>query len=170
MKVNIKIDGLEDFLEILDRFQGDHARRQLQLFLEKSGFDFLDTVQDQIIAQQVVDTRRMLNSFDKGGDGNIWKLDEGGLKLIVGTNVTYAQWVNDGHWTTPEGVDRRWVPGSWSGDSFEYQKGAKTGMLLKRKWVEGRPYWDNAVTVYEKMFGDNFQRLVRNWIEAMKKG
>lgn len=50
----------------------------------------------------------------------------------------YASFVEDGHWTTGLGVKQRWVPGSWQGNKFKYDPNAKTGMLLKSKFIEGK--------------------------------
>lgn len=160
----VKVQGLNELMRKFNHLAGPATKQQIQLFLEKCGMDFLDVVQDQIIAMQVVDTRLLLNSFQPGNGNGIWEIEDGGMTLVVGTNVNYARAVNDGHWTTPKGVKQRWVPGTWKGDTFEYNPGAKTGMLLKRKFVKEQPYWDNAVNIYEKMFGQQFQTLVNHWI------
>lgn len=158
--------GLDELVKKLEKVAGPDTNRVIQTFLEKCGMDFLDVIQDQIIAMQVVDTRLLLNSFQPNGAEGVWKIERGGLVLLVGTNVEYAKFVNDGHWTTPDGVAKRWVPGRWSGDTFTYDPGAKTGMLLKRKFIKGRPYWDNGVAIYEKMFSNDFQTLVNHWINS----
>lgn len=163
----MKIRGLDKAIEQFEEMSGRAAKEQFQRFLEKSGFDLLDVIQNQIIKKGIVDTRRLLNSFDVGGNGNIFTFKNGGLTLVVGTNVKYARYVNDGHFTTKKGVESRWVPGKWQGDSFEYQKGADTGMLLKRKWVDGQPYWDDAIVIYEQMFGRDLQKLIDNWISGL---
>lgn len=161
-----EIHGLDRVMNRINRIR-ELDGPLMQRFLEKCGFDFLDVIQDQIISMQVVDTRLLLNSFQPGGAEGLWKIQDGGLTLLVGTNVKYARAVNDGHWTTPSGVKQRWVPGTWSGDRFEYNPGASTGMLLKRKFVEGRPYWDNAVAIYTTMFGRDMSRLISNWLRTL---
>ena len=102
----------------------------------------------------------------KRGDGNVWEVSDGGLSLEVGTNVEYAAYVNDGHWTNPKGVDRRFAPGTWEGDRFVYDPGAKTGMVLKQKWVEGAHYFDSAVRIFEKMFPDILEAKLQEWIDS----
>ncbi|EEM68486.1 hypothetical protein bthur0009_54820 [Bacillus thuringiensis serovar andalousiensis BGSC 4AW1] len=64
--------------------------QNVALWLEASGFQFLEEVQNQIISLAVVDTRRLLNSFTKSDSNNIWRSSDGGLVLEVGTNVEYA--------------------------------------------------------------------------------
>lgn len=164
------IEGLDEFIAKLDKITDRAtANRKFQLFLEKEGFEFLDVLQDMIISMQVVDTRRLLNSFDAGGRDGVFKFTDGGLTLLVGTNVDYARYVNDGHWTNPKGVDKRFVPGIWNGDKFTYRPGAKTGMVLKQQFIEGQPYWDKGVASFEKMFGEAFERLAKQWLESIMR-
>ena len=97
--------------------------------------------------------------------GYVWELSDGDLTLEVGTNVEYAGYVNDGHWTNPKGVQRRWVPGYWEGDRFIYDPSAKTGMLLKQHWVEGAHYFESALRIYEKMFQTEAENKLQEWLE-----
>lgn len=163
-KFKVDIAGMQDFMKVVNNLSNDaKLKREVAEWLDASGMQFLEEVQNQIISMGIVDTRRLLNSFDKGGDGNIWNIKNGGLTLEIGTNVEYALYVNDGHMTNPNGVETRFVPGEWNGDTFEYKRGAKTGMVLKQQWVDGRPYWDNALIIFERMFEQSFQRKFRQW-------
>ena len=47
--------------------------------------------------------RLLLNSFHKGSSGTVWELSDNGLTLEVGTNVEYASYANDAHWTCKKG-------------------------------------------------------------------
>ncbi|MGE7869600.1 HK97 gp10 family phage protein [Bacillus paramycoides] len=134
--------------------------RNVALWLEASGFQFLEEVQNQIISLAVVDTRLLLNSFTKGDGENVWRSSDGGLTLDVGTSVSYAKVVNNGHQQV-----RRFVPGRWEGHNFEYDPHAPTGMMLTAKFIEGRPYWDNAVAIYERMFQRSFDRQFKQWVQ-----
>ena len=98
------------FFERLERAAKGDFRKEMELYLEGVGFDFLRVVQDEIVRRKVMDSRQLLASFEKGGDGNVWSIEEGGLVLEVGTSVEYAGYVNDGHWTNTKGVERRFVP------------------------------------------------------------
>ncbi len=89
MASQITTQGFREFSAKLNRMASEFDRN-VAIWLEASGFQFLEEVQNQIIALNVVDTRRLLNSFDKGGDGNVWRSSDGGLVLEIGTNVEYA--------------------------------------------------------------------------------
>lgn len=159
-RTRIEVKGLPQLVRKLQRMEVS-AKDAFSDMIEAEGMKFLDEVQNRIIAYQAVDYRRLLNSFDKGGDGNVWSLTNGGLTLEVGTNVEYATYVNDGH-----NQSKRWVPGVWSGDRFIYQPGAKTGMMLTAKYISGRPYWDDAMGILERMFNTDVKRFAQAWINS----
>ncbi|MCC2441998.1 HK97 gp10 family phage protein [Bacillus paranthracis] len=159
MATEITTQGFREFSRKLDRM-ANGLDRNVALWLEASGFQFLEEVQNQIISLAVVDTRLLLNSFTKGDGENVWRSSDGGLTLDIGTSVSYAKVVNDGHQQV-----RRFVPGKWEGHNFEYDPHAPTGMMLTAKFIEGRPYWDNAVAIYERMFQTSFDRQFRQWVQ-----
>jgi hypothetical protein len=128
--------------------------------LDDAGEEFLDIVQDEIMRAENVDARLMLSSFSKGSGYGIYELDMGALTLTVGTRVSYAKWVNDGHSQQPG----RFVPGVWKGDRFEYQKGAKTGMVLKASRVAGSQFFDKSVEVINRMFPEMAQAKFDDYI------
>lgn len=164
-QVSIDVTELRNFVERLSKAAGGDFKKELSLFLEGIGFEFLRILQDEIIRLKVLDTRQLLISFQKGGNGNVWTLSEGGLTLEIGTNVEYAKYVNDGHWTNTKGVERRFVPGVWSGDRFIYQPGAKTGMVLKQHWVEGAHYWESALRILEKIYPKMLDAKLQEWLD-----
>ena len=166
MRTRVNLRGMEQVMGKLERLADPDLKRQFALWLEASGFEFLDIVQDEIIRAQVVDFRNLLNSFKKGDQENVWVIKNGGLTIDIGTNVKYAKFVNDGHWLNPSGVEKRWVPGRWNGERFEYDPSSDTGMLLKQQWVEGQPYWDQAVAIFERIFAASFERKFRQWIQS----
>ncbi|ETT85604.1 MULTISPECIES: HK97 gp10 family phage protein [Bacillus] len=160
MASQITTRGFREFSAKLNRM-ANGLDQNVALWLEASGFQFLEEVQNQIISLAVVDTRLLLNSFTKGDGENVWRSSDGGLTLDVGTSVSYAKVVNDGHQQV-----RRFVPGRWEGHNFEYDPHAPTGMMLTAKFIEGRPYWDNAVAIYERMFQTAFDRQFRQWVHG----
>lgn len=166
--MKFEIDGLDDFIGALDRAANGGLAAEFKKWLEAMGMEFLDVVQDEIIRTGTVDTRRLLNSFQKGDKDNFWTATDQGLTLDIGTNVEYASYVNDGHFTIDpsKGLDRRWVPGYWSGSRFKHDRNSNTGMLLKFQWVDGTNYWDVALAMFEKMFDKGLDRLFQEWIEA----
>lgn len=164
--VSIDATELRRFVERLNQAgRGKEFKKELSRFLDAIAVEFLSYVQDFIIQAGSVDTRLLLNSFQKSGEGSVFIAQEGGLQIEVGTNVEYASFVNDGHWLNPRGVDMRWVPGEWQGERFIYQPGAKTGMLLKQKWIEGSHYFDDAIRLMERMAPQFMERKMQQWLE-----
>lgn len=141
-------------------------KRALSTFLEGIGLEFLRIIQDEIIRRKVIDTRHLLKSFHKGGGNNIWELSEGDITLEVGTNASYATYVNDGHWTCEKGQAMRFVPGHWNGDRFIYDPNAKSGMMLKQKWVQGAHFWESGLKIIERMLPGLLEKKVADWMES----
>lgn len=164
--VEFSLDAFKPFIQRLQSAVSGDFKKELELFMQGLGTEFLRVVEDEIIRRKVMDTRLLLASFHEGGDGNVWEIGDDGLSLEVGTNVEYAAYVNDGHWTNPKGVERRFVPGRWEGDRFIYDPSANTGMVLKQKWVEGAHYFDSAVRIFEKMFPDILEAKLQDWINS----
>ncbi len=168
--IEITVEGLDEFLDKLRRAAHGGFEAQVALWLESMGEDFLDIVQDEIIGTETVEYRLLLSSFNRGHQENYWEVSNGGLTLGVGTNVNYAAYVNDGHWTTREGVRKRWVPGYFitgprGEEKFVYDPNADTGMVLYRKWVEGTHYWELAAGIFKEHFGRNLERRLQQWID-----
>lgn len=160
---------MSEFRAFFDRMEkaakGDF-RKEFELFLEGIGNEFLRILQDEIGRRKVVDSRQLLASFERGGNGNVWELTDGGLTLEVGTNIDYASYVNDGHLTNTKGVERRWVPGYWQGDRFIYDPSAETGMLLKQHWVEGKHYWESALRILNEIYPDILEAKLQEWLDS----
>ncbi|KAA0815507.1 HK97 gp10 family phage protein [Bacillus licheniformis] len=163
----MRIDGLDEFIQALDEAIDGGLQSQYELWLEAMGYEFLDIMQDEIMKTETVETRRLLNSFEKGDEDNIFSTTAGNLTLDVGTNLEYASFVNDGHFTIDpsKNLDRRWVPGRWKGDRFEYDPAAETGMLLKFQWIDGSGFWDNALAIFERMFEKSLDRKLQEWLD-----
>ncbi|MCD8150596.1 MAG: HK97 gp10 family phage protein [Clostridiales bacterium] len=163
--VTVDVSELKEFVNKMNAAARGDLKHELMLFLEGLGDEMLRVVQDEIIRKQVVDTRLLLNSFERGSSDGVYEKNEGNLTIEVGTNVTYASYVNDGHWMNPKGVKTRFVPGYWDGDHFIYVKGAKTGMLLKQKWIEGSHYWDSAIRIMEQMIPGLAEAKIQQWLQ-----
>jgi hypothetical protein len=151
------------YREFFDRMgqvaKGDF-RKDLELWLEAAGYEFLKEVEEQIIQRNVMNSRLLLNSFAKGNDGNVWEIDFGALCLEVGSNLDYATWANNGHHQSPG----RYIPGYWDGDNFVYDKNAKTGMVLKAEWVKGKHYFDAALKLFAPVWEKSFEIKLEEWI------
>lgn len=168
---NIEFDFTEfkSFFERLGTASKGDFKKELELFLEGLGFEFLRIIEDEIIRKKVMNSRLLLHSFKKGNEDNIWEVSEGGLTLEVGTNVNYASYANDGHWTNPKGVKSRFVPGYWKENDFIYQPGAKTGMVLKQQWIEGKHYWESAIRILEKISPELLESKLNEWLNIYFK-
>ncbi|MBD5023249.1 HK97 gp10 family phage protein, partial [Xanthomonas citri pv. citri] len=55
----MKIRGLDQFIQSLDRASRGGLKRKYEQWLESMGFEFLDIIQDEIIRTKTVDTRRL---------------------------------------------------------------------------------------------------------------
>lgn len=163
--VEIDFSQLTSFFDGMEAVGNGVLKADMKKFLEGIGDEFLRIVCEEIIRREVVDTRLLLNSFQKDSSDGMWNIKDGGMTLEVGTNVEYASYVNDGHWTNPKGVDTRWVPGYWNGDKFTYAPGAKTGMLLHQKWVEGKHFWESSIRIMERMLPGILEAKVSGWLK-----
>lgn len=162
----LEADEMKEFFEKCRRAGNGVFKRELSLFLEGIGLEFLRIIEDEIIRLKVMDTRLLLNSFHKGEDENVWRLSDSGLTLEVGTNVEYASYVNDGHWTCKKGEKMRFVPGYWSGNRFIYDYSAKSGMMLKQNWVKGAHYWESGLRILDKMLPGLIEAKLQQWINS----
>ena len=168
--VDIDMSEFKEFFGSLERAARGDFRKEFELFLEGLGNEFLRILQDEIVRRKVMDSRQLLASFEKGGDGNVWSIEEGGLVLEVGTSVESAGYVNDGHWTNTKGVERRFVPGYWQGDRFIYDPAAKGGMMLKQHWVEGKHYWESALRILDRIYPELLEAKLQDWIDRYFDG
>lgn len=164
-------DEMSEFFEKCKSAGGGEFKKQIMLFLEGLGLEFLRVIQDEIIRRKVMDTRLLLSSFNVGDGNGIWELSEGGLTLEVGTNVEYAGFVNDGHWTCKKGEKIRAVPGVMKKDkkgniNFEYRKGAKSGIVLKQKWVKGAHYWESGLRIIDKIMPELLDAKLQEWLDS----
>lgn len=162
--VEYDFSEFKSFFSGLEKAERGDFRKELELFLEGLGNEFLRLVQDEIIRRRVMDTRLLLASFERDTDGSIWRTSDGGLTLEVGSGVEYAQYVNDGHWANPKGVEKRFIPGRWQGDHFIYDPRADGGMVLKQQWIPGAHYWDSALRILERLYPEMMEAKLSQWI------
>ncbi|BDG79573.1 MULTISPECIES: HK97 gp10 family phage protein [Bacillus] len=162
----MKIAGLKQLNASLKGAASGGFSREASRWLEECGQDFLEIVQSELISTQTIDTEKLLSSFQKGSEDNLWKIQSGGLSLEVGTQLEYASFLNDGHWTS-KADDVRWVPGHFQGSRFNYDPASSTGMALKKKWIPGTSYWEHALLLYEQLFAKSMEHKLRQWLKKM---
>lgn len=93
------------------------------------------------IATNAIDTGNLWNSLSRGINGNIWVYNSstGNFSLCVGSNVSYAKFINDGYTMRTA----HWVPGIIDGTGkFIYHSGAKTGIWVKPRVYKGIKFFD----------------------------
>ena len=58
------------------------------------------------------------------------------------------------------------MPGHWEGDRFIYDPAEKnSGMLLTQGWVKGKPYWDSALRIINKIYPELLDAKLQEWID-----
>lgn len=164
--VDMDMEEFREFFKRVERAAKGDFKKELELFLEGLGNEFLRILQDEIVRRKVMDSRQLLASFERGNDGNVWRIEEGGLVLEVGTSVNYAAYVNDGHWTNTKGVEKRFVPGYFRGDRFIYDPSAKGGITLTQHWVEGKHYWESALRILDKIYPEFLETRLQDWLDS----
>lgn len=157
----MNIEELKRFSQKLEKAASVDLKKQYAIWLETIGLEFLNIVQDEIIRLGVVDTRRLLKSFDKSDSDCVFEMNNRGLSLAVGTNVEYAVWVNDGHYVGSKKLTRK----------------TKTGRKLalrniknwvgRRKWVEGYHYFDISKVVFETIIAASMEKKVSKWLNEL---
>ena len=162
----LEADEMKAFFDKCIKAGNGDFKRELEVFLEGIGLEFLRIIEDEIIRRKVVDTRLLLNSFHKGDGENVWETSDSGLTLQVGSNVEYAGYVNDGHWTCGKGEAMRFVPGYWEGDRFQYDQSAKSGMMLKQKWVEGKHFWESGIRILDRIMPEILEAKLQQWLDS----
>ncbi|MEC1449447.1 HK97 gp10 family phage protein [Bacillus haynesii] len=162
----MKIKGLKQLSQTLEKAGQSGFRTEAAKWLEQAGTDFLDLVRDEIVRAGSIDAGSLLRSFKRGAEGNRWEIEKGGLTLEVGTELEYASFVNDGHWSG--GKDEvRWIPGQWHGGWFQYDPGSSSGMALKRQWVKGTGYWEHALYIFERLFEKRLHERLQKWLNSL---
>lgn len=140
-------------------------QNEIKLWLSEWCKKYLADIYNQIINRNIIDLGNLLQSFDKGEKDNIWIEKDGGLTIEVGSKNPYGAAVNNGHKTCPDGVAERWVPGEWQGNSFRYNPNSKTGMLIKQKWIDAKPFFTSVERYASKEFAEAMSVKQNEWLE-----
>ena len=90
------MNGFDEFARDMDQVLR-HFGTDLNEYVDAMGYTFLGEVRTEILRQQLVDTRLLVNSFQRGVEGNIW--ERSNTRIETGSAISYAAFVNDGHWT-----------------------------------------------------------------------
>lgn len=116
-----------------------------------------------------IDTGLLWNSLSRGSVGNIWTFSgkAGKFTLCVGSNVKYAGYINDGYKVSK----KHWVPGTIDGKGkFIYQKGSKTGIMVRAHTYKGVKYFDLGFEEMEKAAPEVVRYELNRFKEAFENG
>ena len=110
----------------------------------------------QLVAWDMQRTVDKLSPIDEGllHKWAIPEMDD--THAVIHSPAYYVGWVNDGHPQRPG----RFIPGSWNGDKFKYNPDSKTGMVLKKSWVEGQHFVEKAITTVNPRIDDHFKSAI----------
>ena len=149
----------KEFQDLLDSFK--EVQKQHEAFLRK----FLTEMGMRALAQT-----KKLTPVDTGNLRNNWELSQvyrkGDELYIVLFNPTeYASFIEDGHMQ-----HSRWVPGKWRDGRFEYIPGAKTGMMLKEKWIPGFHMARISINKVEREIPKRYERALKQFMKGLGAG
>lgn len=175
--VEIDMSEFREFFQRMEKAAQGDFRREFETFLEGLGEEFLGLVQDEFMKRNKnTGYAQLISSFTKSAAGNIWRYEDDGLTLEVGSSLEYAGYVNDGHRTLDpakgkyvtlwNGEKARYVPGYWQGNRFIYDPSSEEFMILKYHWVEGLHFWEAALHAMERICPAALEAKMQKWLDS----
>lgn len=159
-----------DFKQFEERMRrlNKNAPEIMQRIVYQLGEELLNHVIDELGRQDLIDTGALWNSFSQGDSNNVWEFDRDRdtLTLEVGSNLAYAQYLNDGYT-----IDKSYfVPGYWNGvGKFIYDPSAKGGFMVRPRSFIGRKYFDIALKGFQGGMKALIEKLLQAELERMVK-
>lgn len=139
---HFRIDNLEEWQEGLVRMGGEGMERLKDRFLRTAGL----RTQEYLDDLTPVNSGRLKGSMHMGHPDNVFQMVVGRKSyVVVGTNVEYAVYVNDGF----RQEAGRFVPGEWRSGTFHYIPNHNSGMVLTGKVIPGAKMFDKAMDYLE---------------------
>ena len=92
-------------------------------------------------ANYMIERLQVNSPIDTGYLKGWFRYKETDSMVDIRSPAHYAGWVNDGHSQQP----CRFIPGTWKGGKFRYDRNAKTGMVLKKSHVEGKKFVEKSI-------------------------
>lgn len=138
-KDGLTIKGLDKYVDWLNGLSNDKMNKFKDRLLRSSALRGLEHV-DNLTPRH---TGRLQNSAQVGDKDNVFKIAVSRYTSYVffGTAVEYARYVEEGF----QQKAGQFVPGFWQGDTFHYDPGSKTGMVLTGKVIEGAHMYSKAL-------------------------
>ncbi len=148
------IEGWDEFVENFGQF-ADNWNKKKAVLLERMG----NKVLEKTLPHIPVDTSRLADSYF---------VDTSGIRqgeVVVGTNVEYALYVNDGHVQ-----HARFLPAEKmsSAGRAKYAKGKK-GIKLKESYVAGKHFVEKGLADAKpslESLGDSFMEQIKREVEG----
>lgn len=167
VKTGFSIRGLDSLITVLE----DLAYRDLIDTLHKALEQIGEWLLREAQKKTPIDTGLLWHSFQRGHPQNIWRVDikRGVVQLTLGTEVEHALPIEEGHWTNPQGVAVRWVPGYWLGGKFYYDPSSDTGMALKQQWIPGYHMFEIAFEQIEALAPGYLSRTIQEVFDRAAK-
>lgn len=139
---NFEIEGLEEWQRGLAKMNGESFDRMKDRVLRTTGLRIQEYLDDLTPAR----TGRLKGSMSMGHPDNVFQVVVGNQSYVVtGTNVEYAQHVNDGF----QQEKGRFVPGEWRSGTFHYIPGHKEGMVLTGQIIAGAKMFEKSMDYVE---------------------
>ncbi|MGP9042106.1 HK97 gp10 family phage protein [Cytobacillus kochii] len=139
---HITIEGLEEWQRGLVEMGGDGFDRMKDRTLRTTALRLQEYLDDNTPAR----TGRLKGSMSAGHPDNVFEISVGTRSfVVVGTNVEYAQYVNDGF----QQEKGRFVPGEWRSGTFHYIPGHGSGMVLTGQIIPGAKMFEKATDSIE---------------------
>lgn len=60
----------------------------------------------------------------------------------------------------------RFVPGYMVGEKFVYDSSAKSGIMLKQRFIKGKRFWEKGIGIIEKMLPGLMEKKVQQWFDS----
>lgn len=140
----------------------------LERIVYQLGEELLNHVIEELTHQDLIDTGTLWNSFSQGDANNVWEFDadRDTLTLEVGSNLPYAEYLNDGYT-----IEKPYfVPGYWNGvGKFIYDRDAKGGFMVRPRTFIGRKYFDIALQDFQGGMKALLEKLLQAELERMVK-
>ncbi len=167
---DFKIEGLDNLIKVLEAVQNRFPEENKKELLKLAYM-----LNREILLEVPVDSGRLRASFslDLGsndskesptGEGSEGKAIMTGDSIAVGTMVSYASAVNEGFM-----VDKRFVPGTWSGEKFKYDPNANTGMMLHPQFVSGKHFMEKGFQAFEPKAKEDLEKFIQNMLDETEK-
>lgn len=134
------VNGLKEWQKALAQMGGPELDELKSRILRTAGLRTLEYVDDLT----PVRSGRLKGSMSMGDKDNVFqvKVNRQVSEVLVGTNVSYAKYVNDGF----QQKAGQFVPGYWDArGNFQYDRNADSGMVLTGKIVPGAHMFDKAL-------------------------